>query len=342
MKNFKNKQLSSSELSFFCMQIALILKSGMLIHEGIELMYNDMEHGKVKNVIGNIKKELSDKIPLYNAMKKVEYFPSFLINMCQIGSLTGRLEDVMVSLSEYYDREEYLKLKIKNAIFYPTMLFAMMSAVIILLVVKIFPIFENMLKELGGSFSTGKLTGKFTMFVVIAALFFIGLLIVAYKTNKGKVIIKNFLRNFIVTKSIIKKITAYRFSYSMSLLLSSGMSIEKSIDTLSEITDDEELKDMIINCSNTMKTGDSFIDALSKLSIFSNMHIQMLNMGQRSGELDEIMKKLTIIYEQEANQAINNAVSLIEPVLVGFLSIVIGAILISVMLPLMNIMSSIG
>ena len=342
MKNFKNKQMSSSELSFFCMQIALILKSGMLIHEGIEWMYNDLEHGKVKDMIGNIKKELSDKISIYNVMKKTKYFPSFLINMCQIGSLTGRLENVMVSLSEYYDREEYLKLKIRNALFYPTMLFAMMSAVVILLIVKIFPIFENMLKELGGDLSIGILAGKFTMFLVIAALLFIGFLIIAYKTNKGKVIIKNFLQNFIVTKSIIKKITAYRFSYSMSLLLSSGMSIEKSIDILSEIIDYEELKDIIKSCSNAMRAGDSFTDALSKVSIFSNMHVQMLSMGQRSGELDEVMQKLTTIYEQEANKAIDNVVSLVEPVLVGFLSTVVGIILISVMLPLINIMSSIG
>ena len=91
-----------------------------------------------------------------------------------------------------------------------------------------------------------------------------------------------------------------------------------------------------------MSKGESFIDSVSELSLFSSMHIQMLNMGQRTGEMDVVMKKLTIIYENEADRSIGNAVSLIEPALVGTLCIVIGFILISVMLPLMNIMSSIG
>ncbi|MDD2494823.1 MAG: type II secretion system F family protein [Tissierellia bacterium] len=352
MKDFRNKKLSSSELSYFCMQIALILKSGILIHDGIEWMYNDIEEGRIKNVIGSVKKELSNKIPLFEAMKKTECFPSFVVNMCQIGNLTGRLDDVMVSLSEYYDREDYLKLKIKNAILYPAMLFVMMSAIIILLVIKIFPIFENMLNELGGeinttasmimSFSTGIFTGRLTMILAIIVLVFMMLLIITYKTNRGRDVLYKFFNNFSFIKTILKKVTAYRFSYSMSLLLSSGMTIEKSIDILLEITDNEQLNYIIKNCSNNLKAGDCFSDTLSQLSIFSNMHIQMLKLGQRSGELDEVMKKLTIIYEQEVDVAINNAISLVEPMLVGFLSVVIGAILISVMLPLMNIMSSIG
>ena len=346
MKVFNNKELSASELSFFCMQISLILKSGMVIHDGIDWMYNDMQDSRIKKVIGDIKKELSNNEPLYEAMGKTEYFPDFLINMCQIGSLTGRLDDVMTSLSEYYDREGYLKSKLKNAIFYPALLFVMMSAIIVLLVLKIFPIFENMLMELGGdvnssnliSFSTGVITGKITMAAVIVILFILIFLSVLYKTNRGKKIVTNLFGKFIGVKSIIKKITAYRFSYSMSLLLSSGMTIEKSIDTLSETINNVELKNIISN----IKNEDDFAVSLSKLSVFSSMHIQMLKMGQSSGELDDVMKKLTTIYENEADESINNAVSLIEPMLVGFLSIVIGSILISVMLPLINIMSSIG
>ena len=145
-----------------------------------------------------------------------------------------------------------------------------------------------------------------------------------------------------MTKSIVKKIAAYRFTSSMSLLLSSGMNLDKSINILLDVVEDSTLKNKIEICYKSIENGDNFIDAVSKLSIFSSMHLQMLNMGQRTGEMDSIMEKLTNIYENEAEQALNNSVALIEPILVGILSIVIGFILISVMLPLMNIMSSIG
>lgn len=344
------KKLTSTELSYFCMQIAMVLKSGMLISDGVDWMYDDIEEGNVKNALYALKKRLAEKIPLYKAMDKSGYFPSYIINMCNVGSLTGKLEEVMLSLSEYYDREDYLKSKIRNSIFYPSMLFIMMSLIIILLVTKIFPIFEGILKELGGasndsyivSFDKGIMAGRIAMFFVIVILILMALFFILYKIKKGKAAINKFLNSFPLTKSIMKKITAYKFSSSMSLLLSSGMNIDSSIDVLMDIVDEPVLREKILSCKESMDAGDTFLHSLSKLSIFSSMHLQMLNMGQRTGEMDVVMNKLTNIYENEADQSISNIVALIEPALVGILSLLVGVILISVMLPLMNIMSSIG
>ena len=352
MRNSAIKQLTSSELSFFCMQITMILKSGMLISDGIEWMYNDIEEGNVKNCLHVLVNELSQKVPLYKAMDNSGYFPSYIINMSQIGSVTGRLDDVMSSLSEYYDRENFIKSKIKNSIFYPSMLFIMMSFVIILLVTKIFPIFEAMIQELGGelpndassimSFSTGIMAGKIAMTVVIIILVLILIVFAFGKTKNGKAVFNKFLSQFVLTKKIMEKITAYRFSSSMSLLISSGMNIDSSINILLDIIEESELRNKLQLCNQSMNSGESFLDSISKLSIFSSMHLQMLNMGQRTGEMDDVMEKLTSIYEDDVDQTISNSVALIEPILVGVLCVVIGFILISVMLPLMNIMSSIG
>lgn len=348
MKNASVKKLSSSELSYFCSQIAMILKSGMLIYDGIEWMHDDIEEGNVKNALGILRNELSSKVPLYKAMENSNLFPSYIINMSQIGSVTGSLENVMGSLSEYYDRENLLKSKIRNSIFYPFMLFLMMAFVIIILVTKIFPIFEGMIRELGGtsksfmSFSTGLMVGKYLLIFVIVVLILILTAYIFYRTNKGKTSLNKLWTNFIFTKPIMKKITAYRFASSMSLLLSSGMNIENSINMLLDIIEEPELKSKVEECSKAMNSGSDFIESLSNLYLFSGMHLQMLNMGQRTGEMDIVMKKLTAIYENEADQSIQNAVSLIEPLLIGTLCVVIGFILISVMFPLMNIMSSIS
>ncbi|HBD63289.1 MAG TPA: hypothetical protein DC038_02515 [Clostridiales bacterium] len=352
MKNALHKELSSSELSFFCTQMAMILKSGMLISDGIDWMYSDLEDGRMKNILGTLKEALEDKVPLYTAMEDSGCFPSHIVSMCQIGVVTGRLEDVMNSLSQYYDREAMLRSKIRNSIFYPAMLFVMMTFVIILLVTKIFPIFEGMVQELGGelpsgqtfniSFATGMMTGKFALIFVLAVLFIGAAMLIFYKSQSGKACMGNFLHRFVFTKTIMQKITAYRFSSGLSLLLSSGMNIESSMSLLLDVIEEPQLKSKLEQCSQYINSGDDFIKSVSRLSLFSGIHLQMLSMGQRIGETDVVMKKLTDIYENEADQAINSAVSLVEPVLVGVLCIVIGFILISVMLPLMNIMSSIG
>ncbi|MDF2949353.1 MAG: epsF [Sedimentibacter sp.] len=352
MNNTSIKKLSSTELSYFCTQIAMILKSGMLIYDGIEWMYKDIEEGNVKNALRILKDELSSKTPLYKAMENSGYFPSYIINMSEIGSVTGRLDDVMSSLSEYYDRENHLKSKIRNSVFYPAMLFIMMSFIILILVTKIFPIFEEMIQELGGqlsnessfilSFSTGIMTGKFALSFVLAILFIVGAFYILYKTDNGKNTFNKLLYSNLFTKSIMKKITAYRFASGMSLLLSSGLNAESSINMLLDIVEEPTLKNKIEECMNSMSSGNDFLESASKLSLFSSMHLQMLTMGQRTGEMDVVMKKIANIYESDSNDSINNAVSLIEPILVGTLCVVIGFILISVMLPLMNIMSSIG
>ncbi len=345
------KILSSSELSFFCTQIAMMLKSGMLIKDGIDWMYDDIEEGNVKNALYYIKSKLSEKIPLHEAMKSSGYFPSYIVNMTQIGNTTGRLEDVMSSLSLYYDRENYLKGKLRNSVFYPAMLFVMMSFVIILLVTKIFPIFEGMLAELGASasdssvavsFSRGVTAGRIAMVSVIIIMAAFALVYILNKSENGKKSINKFLSTFPATKKITEKVTAYRFASAMSLLLSSGMNVDSSIDMLLDIVDDPILKEKILSCRDSMKAGVSFLDSVNKLALFNGMYMQMLKMGQRVGEMDLVMNKLANIYEDESEQAINNTVSLVEPVLVGVLSVLIGLILISVMLLLMNIMSSIG
>lgn len=350
MNKSTNNKLTSTELSYFCMQIAMVLKSGMLISEGVDWMYDDIEDGKVKDALYALKNQLAEKVPLYKAMDNSGYFPSYVINMSNVGSVTGKLEEVMISLSDYYDRDNFLKSKIRNSIFYPSMLFIIMSFIIILLVTKIFPIFEGMLKELGGvsnqsfivSFEKGIMAGRIAMVFVIAILIMMALFFIIYRSKDGKARINKFLSHFPPTKSIMKKITAYKFSASMSLLLSSGMNIDSSMDLLLDIVDDPVLKEKVMDCKASMDAGNSFLDSLPKLSVFSGMHLQMLNMGQRTGEMDIVMNKLTNIYENEADQSISNVVALIEPVLVGVLSLLVGVILISVMLPLMNIMSSIG
>lgn len=352
MNKTYSKKLSSSELSFFCMQVALTLKSGMLIYDGISWMHDDIEEGKIKKVLGIIKQELSKGVPLYQAMNNSNFFPPYVVNMSQIGNATGKLENVMTSLSKYYDREEFIKLKIKNSIFYPSMLFVMMTLVIILLVTKIFPVFESMINELGGelsneasilmSFSTGILTGKLIMYILIIFLIIIVAFLGFGKTIKGKELYNSFLNKNIITKVIMKNLTAYRFSSSLSLLLSSGLNIDNSLDLLLQILENSHLKNKIKVFQKCIKSGEPFIESLSKLSLYSSMHLQMINMGHKTGELDTVMDKLTTILENEVEQRITNNVALIEPILVGVLSIAIGVILISVMLPLMNIMANIG
>ncbi|MCL2774639.1 MAG: type II secretion system F family protein [Oscillospiraceae bacterium] len=159
------RKLSSGDLSIFCLQLSLILKAGIQLHEGLMNLGDKTNKlveskQKIRGMLGRIIDNMADMVELdetlSSAMKKSGGFPGYVVNMAEIGEQTGKLDNVLESLGDYYERDQYMKAKIRNSLMYPVFLFIVMSVVIALLVGKVFPIFRNMLESMGGSLSAGE------------------------------------------------------------------------------------------------------------------------------------------------------------------------------------------
>ena len=186
-------------------------------------------------------------------------------------------------------------------------------------------------------------TALFAVTAVLSVLLFlVAALFIAYRIPSGKAKIRHFLTVFPFTKSFYDKIAAGRFARGMYLSYQSGMDTYHSLDMIKEIVENEEMAKKIERCKAQMQGQADLPEALASAEIFSNLYSRMVSVGFRSGSMDVVMLQIASHYEEETDRQLSRIVSIIEPTLVIILSLIVGVILLSVLLPLMGIMASIG
>lgn len=344
------KSLSNNELSSFCSQMAMMSSAGITISEALRLQLDDAENAEAKRIISAIVAEIAEGSSLYSAMQAPGVFPKYALDMIHIGEQTGNLDHVFTSLAAYYEREENISQGIRSAVTYPFIMIGMMLIVILVLIIKVLPIFEQVFQQLGTTMTgfsgtilrLGKQLGNYSvLFVSFFALLVLCYLIMT-RSKAGREHLHHFACGFPLTRGLYNSIAAGRFASGMALALSSGFNTEQGLEMVSELINNSYYAKRIDACSQAMKNGEHFADAVVHSGIFAGTYGRMVAIGFKSGKLDEIMNKVAERYETEIDYKITHFVSILEPTLVAVLSIIVGMILLSVMLPLMGIMSSIG
>ncbi|MGN0377210.1 MAG: type II secretion system F family protein [Suilimivivens sp.] len=346
----KNRLLSNTEIASFCRQTALIIKAGITPAEGMEILMHDTVNKEGKELLEQISVSCKRGNPLFQALEDTGVFPDYVIKLISLGEESGNTDDVLISLAEYYEREENISESIKSAVTYPLIMIVMMFVVIIVLIVKVLPIFKQVFVQLGTQMSPlassllalGNTLSKYSL--VITTIFFavIVVFVFFYKTPGGRVKLQHFLTSFPLTKGFYEKVAAGRFASGMYLAFTSGMDTYRSLDMIADIVENEEMHRKIDLCKEEMRKDSDLPQALAKAEIFSNLYSRMVSVGFRSGSVDLVMKQIAKNYDDETQKQLNHIISIIEPTLVIVLSLIVGLILMSVLLPLMGIMSSIG
>ena len=190
--------------------------------------------------------------------------------------------------------------------------------------------------------SFGQVLNRYALVFIVIAVFIIVLFFYFSCTEKGRESLKNLAGRFFLTKGLLEKIAAARFASGRSLALSSGLDTDQSLEMVSRLTDHPVMQEKIKTARDLIAEGTGFSEALSQANIFSGLYARMINIGFRTGAMDDVMRQIADQYDEEVNERITGIVSKLEPTLVAVLSVVVGMILLSVMLPLMGIMSSIG
>ena len=346
----KKRIMSSEELSSFCDQIALMLSSGMTLRDGIEMLAEDEQKGNDKvHPYTNLYRVVDETGSLYVAMKEnEEEWPSYMIEMVDIGEQTGRLEDIMHSLSTYYQREGRIRSAAVSAITYPLVLGVMLVIIIGILLWRVLPIFRRVLASLGvDSSSSGSVLmqiGSWAGWIVLGLIGLVvlaAIVIVILTKTKAKDKTLNFLKNlFPPVRRLSEKLSASRVAGILGLMLQSGFPMENALEMAPAALADQESIDKVNIIREHMNQGDTFSDALAKSKLFADFHNRMLKVGAASGHEPQVMEKIAEIYEEQVEDGLDHLISIVEPTLVALLSVVIGAILLSVMLPMAGVLSS--
>ena len=351
MKQKRSKiKLSNYEIASFCRQMALLIKAGISPVEGIEILMQDSHDNSAKKLLDQISHVLRSGEKFHIALEMSGSFPDYMVHMVTIGEESGTLDTVLNSLADYYDREESISTSIKSAVSYPLIMVFMMLVVVIVLIVKVLPIFQQVFVQLGTNMSGfsqslldfGNLLSNYS-FLLVAILIVVAFLYIFFAwTDKGKELFKAFLGKFAVTKSLMQELESARFASGMVLTLSSGMDTYEGLSLVGKLVETNEMKGKVKQCRDLLLEGDSFPEALEKSKIFSSFYSQMVSVGFKAGSMDNAMQQIADRYEKETDRKIYSFISVLEPTLVIVLSIIVGMILLSVILPLMGIMTTIG
>lgn len=342
-ENKMKKTMTPMALSRFCDQVAMMLKAGMSLEGGMEVL---AEKEKENSAFSVMHKRLAETGSLYEAMQESGLFPAYLTEMTGIGEKTGHLEDVMRSMTAYYEREGRLKESLRNAVAYPLVLGGMLFVIVLILLWQVLPVFERVLSGMGitGTDSGLMRVGAVLGWVVLAAVGLMHLLVllclVLTKTRYKDKVLSLLRRCIPALGTLTDKISASRVAAVLSMMLSGGFVMEEALSTVPRVLEDEEAVKKIDRIAKAVEEGEAFSDAVAEAELFDVMHTRLLQTGAMTGTEDEVMEKIAKTYEEETENSIGSLIAVIEPTVVVVLSIVIGAVLLSVMLPMAGVLSS--
>ncbi len=344
------KTLPPDETALFCEQIAMVLKAGIPLGDGMETLARSYAGSPVSARFERMRVSLESHGSLNQALADADIFPSYLIAMTRIGERSGKLDEVMTALANYYQWEAQIKTSVKNAILYPSVLVMMLAVVIGILVISVIPVFQRVFDSLGlaatspasAAMRIGVGVGKGMLILVgilAVALVVIGILL----RFGGRESVLSALSSVIpAIRRVNARLSTARYAAALSMMLTAGYPLEDAMQLAPSVVTDEKHKRQAEIAQKELLAGGSFSDAAEKSGLFEPMHEKMIRFGTAAGKLDAVMEKLSGIYMSEADDAIHNVIAMIEPTMVAALSVVIGGILLSVMLPLLSVLSAAG
>lgn len=344
------RKLNNEELITFCSQMALILKSGISSLEGIYIMEDGDVSGDGREILKEIREEIEMCGMLYPAMKKSGVFPEYALHMTEIGEQTGRLDETMEALAAYYQREEEIFEAVKSAVTYPVAMLGMMLVIIIVLFIKVMPVFEQVYLQLGQEMTSvarnilniGNWMRQSAIILSVIAVIVLMIVCSAVFSEKFRNKLFEKISKIGFMKKLAWKRARTRFASGMAMSLKSGLDIDESLTLAEKLVDYEPLRKQIAVCREDMKNGESFPKALKESHIFGGMQERLMVIGYETGATDEVMEQSADLYQKELQDQIQKMIGILEPTLVGILCVIVGVILLSVMLPLAGIMAGIG
>lgn len=345
----RSRYLPAGEISMFCEQVALILSSGVALYDGIEALCNNYKDTAFGESFAAIDSAVKQTGSLHEALRETKAFPPYMVRMVYIGEQTGKLDEVMGALSAYYAREQATRRSIQSAVVYPLCLIAMMAIVIVVLVAKVLPIFRQVYRNLGSDISaSANALMNLGMGLGTAVLITVGALILAalilallMRTAKRHAVATWLSKAFRPVRRMSERMAAGRFAANLAMMLKSGYPLQEALPLIESVMEDPRARAKVKECGEKMLNGASFPNAIAEARLFDELHNKMIQIGFMTGQTDSVMEKLSVIYQEQNEQDIARLVAMIEPTLVILLSVIIGAILLSVMLPMVSIITSI-
>jgi type IV pilus assembly protein PilC len=350
-----SKKVKAKELSIFTRQFSVMIDAGLPLVQCLDILAQQQDNKFFQQVLGQVRQDVEEGSTLAKAMSRhPKVFDQLYSNMVEAGETGGILDLILQRLSTFIEKLVKLKRDVVSALIYPTAVVFMACAAIAVIMVFVIPQFQNIFLGLLGPGEQLPLPTRIVVGISDFLASWGGLAILIgligagvglkfyYATPKGRKVSDTISLKLPIFGPILQKIAVARFSRTLSTLLSSGVPILQSLDITARTAGNVVIENAILQVRAGVERGESFVDPLKATEVFPNMVAQMIGIGEQTGALDAMLGKIADFYEQEVDSAIANLLTMIEPVLIGFLGVTIGSIVIAMYLPLFTLIGKLA
>ena len=342
--SFMAPKVTYRDLAIFCRQFHTMLNAGVSMTICLGMLKKQTENKKLAVIIGKVYEEVQKGKSLSEAMKNYKEFPPIIVNMVEVGEVSGSLDLVLERLTTHLEKEDKVKNKVKSAMTYPIIILSVTLLAVVGLVTFVLPSFVNMFQTTGQALPgpTQALLNISHLFkniwFIVGVVIFVTMIVVGVKklksTDGGRYFLDKLALKLPVIGSNMKKIITSRFTRSLSLLLYTGVPLIQALDIVGNLINNQVVSRGLDKAKEEIKKGSNLAGPLEGVGIFPPMVVQMISIGEEAGTLDSTIEKVADFYDEELDVAISKIIAMIEPLMMLVMAALVGSVAVAMILPM--------
>lgn len=344
------EKIKTRDFTLFCRQFAIMLKAGLNIDKSVFILKNSCKNQKLKSILEVVYNDLMKGKMLSESFAKYpKTFPVFFRNMVEIGETSGKLDLIFERLADYYEKEAKTKRKIKSALSYPIFLLIIAFAALAVIAVFVMPNFSSMFDQFGADLpGISKAVINVSTFIqdnILNIILYVLLIIVIFillgKLKSVRRLYDKIKLNMPFFKNLTIASITSRFANGFSVLLNSGIPLLSCVNTISKLLGNKIVEEKLQVVKNEISSGRTVAKSLETINLFPDMLIEMISVGESTGNLEEVLNKITDYFEEQLDIEIKSMTAAIEPVMIIFIGLIVVVVLLAIFLPMLELMSAI-
>jgi type IV pilus assembly protein PilC len=343
------RRVKSAEILVFTRQLSTIVNAGLPLLQGLDILAEQTEDPRFSKVLAEIGRDVEGGESFSEALKRhPRVFTDLYVSMVRAGEASGNLDSVLLQLADYMESMEELKRRIRSAMTYPVVAFAMILLIAAGLIIWVVPqfaeIFASFDRELPAPtrvlIAISDVLRSWKIFLVVAA--FIGLVIglrIYRQTENGRYATDRLMLRLPVFGKLLRKVAISRFARTLSTLTRSGVAILGALEIVERTAGNEVFARVVRKAGESVRAGETLAEPLARSQEFPAMVTRMIGVGEKTGALEQMLSKISDFYDSEVKAAVDSLTSLIEPILILMMGIVVGGIVIALFMPILQLSS---
>ena len=347
----KKGAVTSQQIAIFTKQFSVMLEAGLPLVQSLGILAEQQENAAMAKCLDDVRADVEAGSTLAESMRKhPKVFDTLFVNMVAAGEAGGILDVILQRLSIFVEKLVKLKRSLVSASVYPGVVITVAIGIVVAIMVFVIPTFADLFKNMNATLPlpTRIVMGisDFMAAYILPVIAFFVLVGIAgqryYTTYAGRLAIDGMILKIPVFGAVIQKIIIARFSQTLGTLLTSGISILEALDITARTAGNMVIQNALLEARKAVQEGNTLVEPLKRCGLFPAMVVQMVGVGEQTGELDQMLQKLAEFYEEQADAAIADFLTLIEPLMIIFLGGIIGGIVISMYLPIFSLIGKLA